>query len=233
VVRLLEPTSSLHPIQSTNSTFTAILPSAQQQPAVRHPAAGSPSSGRTRPSLDSNPTYNESEEAALFGPIFAHDPAPPQPAYFPLFAGNGGETTGGGNIFPLENGGAVLLGDREGGGLVSQEPGGGERGGGGGPEYASSRGDGAAMCMGNSGGGGSGGPASFSGCSTGSGPSFGGHQTYPSYQLSAGPAGQPQQQANIQHPEFAVLSSELINRVLDLPYVVKYLLLAFKISQLS
>jgi hypothetical protein len=92
--------------------------------------------------------------------------------------------------------------------------------------------------MGNSGGGGIGGPASFSGCSTGSCASFAGHsgaghQTYPSYQLSAGPAVQPQQQANLQQPEFAVLSSELINRVLDLPYVVKYLLLAFKISQLS
>jgi len=209
---------------------------------VRHPAAGSPSSGRTRPSFDSNPTYNESEEeAALFGPIFAHDPAPPQPpAYFPLFSGNGGGTTGGGgNIFPMENsgeGGAVLLGDDGGGGgLVSQESVGGERGGGG-SEYSGSRGDGAAM--GNSGGGGIGGPASFSGCSTGSCASFAGHsgaghQTYPSYQLSAGPAVQPQQQANLQQPEFAVLSSELINRVLDLPYVVKYLLLAFKISQLS
>ncbi len=198
--------SPCQPIQSSNLALTASQSSAQHPTVLLKQAC---SSANTSPDnlscqvkliLDRNPSYNKKDESTFFGSIFVHETVlQPSLPLDPLFSGNGGvaAANGGGN--------AVISHDR-GEKVVEFQ------------DYDDSKESSSLIfpkihITENS-------SFAFSDSSSSDG------QSYPNYQPCASPAEPLQQMANYPSPESSILSSGLINPILDLSDEVRNLLVS-------
>jgi hypothetical protein len=205
VVGCLESPSPCQPIQCSNLALTATKPSAQH-PTVLLKQAGS--STNTSPDslsyqvklIDRNPSYNKKDESTFFGSIFVHETVLESSLPLdPLFPGNVGvaAANGGGNdVLSHDRGEKVVESQDYNGSKESSSPIF--------PRIHSTE---------NS-------KFAFSDSSSTDG------QSYPNYQPCASPAEPLQQMANYLSPEFSILSSGLINPILDLSDEVRNLLVS-------
>jgi hypothetical protein len=186
--------------------LTATQPSAQH-PTVLLKQAGSSTntspdnlSCQVKPILDRNPSYNKKYESTFFGSIFAHETILQSSlALDPLFPGKGGVAAANGGV------NAVLSHDRGEKVVESQDYDGSKESSSPiFPRFHSTE---------NS-------SFAFSDSSSTDG------QSYPNYQPCASPAEPLQQMATYPSPEFSILSSGLINPILDLSDEVRNLLVS-------